>query len=137
MSASLLSDHGHDTTPSERIEVRYNADTQTTTIEISDLRLYLNTPRELYWTLGFVGVALTFVVYACQSAEPLDTTSISIMVILSVCGIASLVNLLCLWLYYCVVLDAATKRSVITVSKQNNNVSLSGYGFWNKFVCGC
>eukprot|EP00483_Globobulimina_turgida_P009622 UN09641 len=140
MSTGLLADQNSDEAliaPSDRITVRYSAETQTTIIEISDLSLYLNTKREFYWTVSFLIIALLFIAYDIGSDEESNNTTISILVILSICAICSLMNLVSLIIYYCFIVDDATKQSIITISKQDNVVILSGHGFWNKFICGC
>ena len=123
--------------PSERINYRYDSETQTTTIEINDLSLYLNTKREFYWTLAFLIIAIVFIIYDIGSDEESDNTTISILVILSICAIASLINLLSLIIYYCFMVSTTDKNCQIIISKQENKIILNGHGFWNRFICGC
>ena len=123
--------------PSDRISVTYDADAKTTTIEVRNLSLYLNTKRELYWTLSLLMLTILFVTYDIGSEDESSVTTLSIMCILSLCSLCALLNLVCLLVYYCVVVEGALRRCSIVVHREEARVQLSGFGFWNRFVCGC
>ena len=82
-------------------------------------------------------VAILFISYDIGSDEESTNTTISILVILSICSIGSLINLLSLIIYYCFIVDSNSKKCKIIISKQENKIILEGHGFWNKFICGC
>lgn len=87
--------------------------------------------------MALIIITILFTIYDIANESERNLGTVSVMVILSVSTLASFCNLICILIYYLVVVEMPLRRCTIQVSKQENRIHLAGFGLASKYLCGC